>query len=475
MQHREADAGRLFAGSCAAVAALAFSFAALSGVMYALKGEYQLDNAQIGLIGGAGLWGMALSQAGFSSLCDVFGMRNLLRLACLGHVGGVLLFVAADGFAGLFAGALVLAIANGMVEAVCNPLVATLYPGRKAAMLNRLHLWFPGGIVLGGLAIWGLTLIDAGWRVKMLIMLGPVLVYAALLWRAHFPATEAAQHGARLGDAVRAVLTTPILWLFLILMMVTMSLELGPNRWIPAVLEAGGLPGILVLVLINGVMAIARANAHSLLARISPPLLLMGCTAIAGLGLLGLSFAEGAAQTVAAALVFAVGISVVWPTMMGFVSERAPRTGSLGLGLMAAAGSLAVGVITTPLLGEIADERLPQSVPPAAVRTLAADVVAVPGPLRGMAGSVAADPSAAATGPFLRRAAAGEAGPEIAARAAPLLHAGENRSGLFSFRYLVPFAALVCLIFGAVALRDRRSGGYAAQAEKAKLKKGAVA
>ena len=33
-------------------------------------------------------------------------------------------------------------------------------------------------------------------------------------------------------------------------MAITMSLELGPNRWIPAVLAAGGMPGILVLVLI---------------------------------------------------------------------------------------------------------------------------------------------------------------------------------------------------------------------------------
>ncbi|MFD2500314.1 hypothetical protein ACFSTI_17545 [Rhizorhabdus histidinilytica] len=85
--------------------ALAFSFAAMSGVMYDLKGEFLLDNAQVGLIGGAALWGMAISQIGFSSLCDVFGMRNLMRLACLGHVGGVLLFVTAGSFAGLFAGA----------------------------------------------------------------------------------------------------------------------------------------------------------------------------------------------------------------------------------------------------------------------------------------------------------------------------------------------------------------------------------
>jgi MFS family permease len=472
----ELNAGRLFAGSCAAVATLACSFASLSGVMFQLKSVFLLDNAQIGLIGGAGLWGMAVSQLGFSSLCDVIGMRNLMRLTFIGHVSGVLLFVSASGLTGLFAGALVIAIANGMIEAVCNPLVATLYPDRKAGMLNRLHLWFPGGIVIGGLAIWALDAVGAGWQAKMLILLLPALLYAWLLLRADFPATEAAQCGARPMDAFRAVATTPILWLFLGLMMVTMSLELGPNRWIPAVLEAGGIPGILVLVLINGVMALTRANAHAIFNRASPPVLLMICTATAGLGLLWLSFASGLVQTVAASLVFAIGISIVWPTMMGFVSERAPHTGALGLGMMAAAGSIAVGVITTPLLGEIADAHLPAAVPAAQIHALAANVVAnpaAPAELRKTAQTVlSGSSSAGAIGNLLRRSADGEAGSRIATAAAPLLHAGENRSGLLSFRYLVPFAALVSLVFGLVALTDRRGGGYAAKVTRAKLTKG---
>jgi MFS family permease len=469
-------ANRLFAGSCAAIATLAFSFASLSGVMFQLKGAFLLDNAEVGLIGGAGLWGMAISQLGFSSLCDVVGMRNLLRFAFLGHFAGVLLFISATGFDSLFAGALVLAIANGVIEAVCNPLVATLYPDRKAGMLNRLHLWFPGGIVIGGLLVWALQLVGSGWQAKMLLILLPALLYAWLLLRADFPSTEVAQCGARPADAFRAVATTPVLWLFLGLMMITMSLELGPNRWIPAVLEAGGIPGILVLVLINGVMAVTRANAHSILEKASPPILLMMCTATAGLGLLWLSFATGIAQTVAAALVFAIGISIVWPTMMGFVSERAPRTGALGLGMMAAAGSIAVGLITTPLLGQIADQHLPAAIPATQIHALAAEISAsrtTQPKLRVDAQALLAGrASIEATDELLRRAADGEAGPAIAATAAPVLHAGENRSGLLSFRYLVPFAAFVALVFALVAISDRRAGGYREKVNRAKLMKG---
>lgn len=475
MEDTHNDSRRLFAGACAAICALAFSFAALSGIMYQLKGEFLMGNGQIGLIGGAGLWGMAISQIGFSSLCDAFGMRNLMRLAALGHVAGVALIISANGFTSLFVGALVLAIANGMVEAVCNPLVATLYKARKAAMLNRLHLWFPGGIVISGLILWTMAGLD--WRWMMAIVVPPTLLYTWLFTGPRFPATEAAEAGGRLGDALRAVGTTPIFWLFLGLMAITMSLELGPNRWIPAVLEAGGMPGILVLVLINGVMAIARGNAHAILDRVSPVVLLCVSTATAGIGLLWLSYASGLVQTIAAALVFAIGISMVWPTMMGFVAERTPKTGALGLGLMAAAGSLAVGLVTTPLLGTIADRHLPQAIEAPSARTLVEQVVSAPAAdpkLRAEAQAILAAPELpTATGDFLRRVAADETNGPAAKAAADLLHPAENRSGLLAFRYLVPFALLVSLIFALVAFGDRRAGGYAAAVERARFQQGA--
>jgi len=468
--------GRLFFGSCTAITALAFTFAAMSGIMFQLKSEFLLDNAQVGLIGGASLWGMALSQFSFSALCDVVGMRNLLRAALVGHIVGVVLMVTAKGFDGLFAGALVLAIGNGVIEAVCNPLTAALFPDRKAGMLNRMHLWFPGGVALGGVFIWGLDLIHADWRAKVLLVLVPAFAYGLIFLREIFPPTEAKAAGERVVDSIKAVATTPLLWLFLLLMTVTMSLELGPNRWIPAVLQAGGMPGILVLVLINGVMAVMRANAHGILARVSPPVLLMVGCGTAGLGLLGLSYSTGVAETVAAALVFAVGIAVVWPTMMGFVAERAPKTGALGLGLMAAAGSLAVGVVTTPLLGEVADSHFTQTLQRPVIAQMATGVLAEPGSspasLLADARAVVAAPALPTpeTSDFLRRAAAGEAGTAVAAQAQPLLDGADNKSGLLSFRYMAPFALLVCLIFAIVVLSDRRAGGYRAQVDRARLK-----
>ena len=81
----------------------------------------------------------------------------------------------------LFLGALVLALGNGTVEAACNPLVTTIYPEQKTRKLNQFHVWFPGGIVIGGVA--SFLLDKAGvidWRIKLALILVPTVIYGIL-------------------------------------------------------------------------------------------------------------------------------------------------------------------------------------------------------------------------------------------------------------------------------------------------------
>ncbi len=84
---------------------------------------------------------------------DIIGMKKLLLLACVFHLVGILLTVFASGYWTLFLSTLLIGIANGTVEAACNPLVAAIYPDNKTTKLNHFHLWFPGGIVIGTLIV----------------------------------------------------------------------------------------------------------------------------------------------------------------------------------------------------------------------------------------------------------------------------------------------------------------------------------
>ncbi|HSG50366.1 MAG TPA: MFS transporter, partial [Longimicrobiales bacterium] len=368
----EVNASRLFLGSCMALIATSVAFATVGAIMLALKGEFVLDNAQVGWIGGAALWGFAVSQLVFAPLADTLGMRFLLRLSFLGHLAGTVVMMFAGGFWPLFTGALIIAMANGLVEAACNPLVATLFPDNKTVKLNQFHVWFPGGVVLGGLAAYGLD--QAGvaglagfgaWQIKLALILIPTLIYGVLLLGETFPDTEGVQHGVSVGETFKAALGTPFMWIMLIAMAMTASVELGPNRWVPAVLEAGGMAGILVLVWINGLMAVLRYRAGPVVEQLSPTGILLASSVVAGIGLTWLSYTQGGVPTFAAATVFAVGVCYFWPTMLGVVSERVPRSGALGLGLMGAVGMATVGLVTSPAMGRIADEYANQRLPAA--------------------------------------------------------------------------------------------------------------
>lgn len=472
------DHRRLFLGSCVALIATSVAFATVGAIMLALKREFVLTNQEVGWIGGAALWGFAVSQLIFAPLCDTLGMRFLLRVSFLGHLGGTLIMMMADGFWTLVAGALVIAMANGLVEAACNPLVASLYPENKTVKLNRFHVWFPGGVVIGGLGSFGLDAVGFGaWQLKLGLILVPTLAYGWLLLAQPFPATEGVRAGVGLGEMFKAAFATPLMWVMLVAMAMTASVELGPNRWIPAVLEAGGMAGILVLVWINGLMAVLRYRAGPVVKQLSPTGVLLASAALSGLGLLGLSLGGAGWATLGSATVFAVGVCYFWPTMLGVVSERVPKSGALGLGLMGAVGTAVVGLVTAPTMGQIADRYAHERIPVQATMTLlessavtlsGLDDVDAQAAARS-AEDVLADFENAgslpqpATANALRAIIASDASPELVAEAQSILGPADNYGGLISFRYLVPLCGVLMLIFGTLYMRDRRGGGYAVE------------
>lgn len=476
------DRRALFRTARVALLATAFCFAAVAAALGGIRAAFALTNAEVGLIAGAALWGLAIGQLILSPLCDVLGFRRMLLIAAGLQIAGVAVMIAASGFAMLMAGATLISIGNGAVEAACNPLVAALFPDRKATKLNHFHLWFPGGIAIGGVLTYSLDQIGVGaWQAKIALILVPALVYLAMTLQQAFPPTETRAAGLGLGDALKATAASLLMWLMLVLMAITASLELGPNRWIPSVIEAGGLPGILVLVFINGIMALLRGTAEPVLKRVAPTVVLLASTLLAAGGLLLIAHAHGLGAILAASAVFACGVAFLWPMMVGVVAERLPRTGATGLGLIAAVGAAFVGGITTPLMGEIADREVVARIDVAQVMMLASDVAmnrsaliaAAPERRRGEIAALAdsiqgVDLDGARAVGFARQLIAADPSPPLTARARALLAPIENAGGLASFATLVPFALTAALAFLILILIDRRRGGYAAAVDRAR-------
>ncbi len=348
---------QLFLASCIALIVTAMSFAIRGALIEPLGTQFGLTKEQIGLVLGTAFWGFTLAMVFGGPLCDVIGMGRLLTIAFIGHLLGIAGTIFANGFWSLFLSTLAFGLANGFVEAACNPLIATLYPDQKIKRLNLFHVWFPGGIVIGGLAAYliGPESLNLGgkehyWKIQMASMLLPLFVYGAMFMGKKFPVTERVASGVTMGQMFAACLT-PLFLLFVVCMLMTASTELGTTQWLPNILTlTTGASGLLYLVWINGLMAVGRMFAGPIVHRVSPVAMLIGSSLFSAIGLVLLSRATSSATAAVAATLFAIGVCFFWPTMLGVVSERFPRTGALGLAIMGGAGMLSVSFIL-PVMG----------------------------------------------------------------------------------------------------------------------------
>ena len=339
---------RLFTASCVALIVTAMSFALRGAATGDWVTQFNLTNAQAGWINGTAFWGFTLGMVFGGPLVDALGFGRILGIAFVGHAAGIVLTIAAWDFWSLFAGTLLFGIANGSVEAACNPLVASLYPNNTTTKLNHFHVWFPGGIVIGGLLSFVFGKLGLGWKAQFATMLVPLATYGVLFFGQPFPQTERVQRGESTGSMFAACLSPGFL-LMVGCMLLTASTELGPGQWIPSILEHAGVSGILVLVWITGLMAVGRMFAGPFVHKLSPIGMLIGSAILSMAGLYAMSHTTGA-TLFASATVFAFGVCFFWPTMLGFVAENYPKTGALGLAIMGGAGMLSVSIVL-PIIG----------------------------------------------------------------------------------------------------------------------------
>ena len=357
---------QLFIASCIALTVTSMTFAIRAGMLGQLGIDFGLSTEQLGYIAGTAFWGFPLAVIIGGALVDTIGMRKLMYAAFVSHVLGIVLTIVAGGFWGLFISTLLIGIANGLVEAVCNPLIASMYPENKTTKLNHFHIWFPGGLVIGGLVAYFLSNAGIGWQVQMATMLVPAVIYGFLFFGKAFPVTERVAQGVSTSDMYKSLLQ-PLYIFMVVCMLGTAVTELGTNQWIDLLLRSVTENALLLLVFISSIMAVGRGFAGPIIHRMSPAGVLSFSAAFATIGLYLLATQTGTMLFVAAA-VFAVGVTYFWPTMLGFVAEYTPKTGAVGLSLIGGAGMFAVSIFS-PIMGKMYDNNIAAQLPEGAVVT----------------------------------------------------------------------------------------------------------
>jgi len=193
---------------------------------------------------------------------------------------------------------------------------------------------------------------EIGWEWLMATLFVPLVIYGIMMIKLKFPVTERVQSGVSYTDMWRAILK-PLFLVMLFCMLLTAAIELTTNQRIDALLKETGAAPILVLAFINGIMALGRLFAGPIVHKLKSTGMLMFSAIFSLVGLILMSYTTNALLFVAAGI-FAVGICFFWPTMLGFISEKIPESGALGLSIFGGAGMLSVSIFL-PISGLLSD------------------------------------------------------------------------------------------------------------------------
>jgi MFS family permease len=346
----QVNKNKIFLAACMALIVTSMTFAIRAGILTQLGVDFKISNEELGWINSMAFLGFPLAMLVGGLLYNSLGAKKLLVIAFVCHLLGLGLTIYAGGFWTLIISTFFIGFANGSVEAACNPMIADMYTNNRTAMLNKFHVWFPGGLVIGALVSKFMTDGGLGWQLQIATMIIPTLIYGYLIFTEKFPQSENIESDTK---ANIKALANPLFLFMLVCMTLTATSEFIPQQWIETILGNSGASPMLVLALVTGIMALGRFFAGPIVHKLNPVGVLLMSAIVTAVAIYFMSVANGNMIYVAAAL-FALGVCYFWPTMIGFVSEYTAKTGALGMSLVGGAGMFATS-IWNPIIGSRLD------------------------------------------------------------------------------------------------------------------------
>jgi MFS family permease len=404
----EAEKQKLFWASFMALMAAGIAFVFRSMVPSLWADHLQLNDAEVGQLFGAGLWPIAITMIMFSLLVDKIGYKISMFCAFGLQLLSTILTLTATSFSAMWLACFVAGLGHGIIEACINPLCASIYRNEKSKWLNYLHASWPAGIMLGGIVYLLFFNSTTDWgtaKFAFLMLLIPVLAYGYLFATCHrYPVDERVENNVSVLDMLKEcgglgiglasifliyeictqlqafpdeyrlsisaglgivvgvvagfVLNSKGKWMFFILCVVMIPLaaaEIATDGWIKKLMEPSmGQYAGWALVFSASIMMVLRFFAGFPLKYMSPPGLLLFSSIFSIAGLYVLSASSGIMVFVAFVL-YAIGQTFYWPTVLGLVSEQFPKGGAMTLNTVSAMGLLTVGIFGFPFLGSVND------------------------------------------------------------------------------------------------------------------------
>ncbi|MEQ9289145.1 MAG: MFS transporter [Cyclobacteriaceae bacterium] len=339
---------RLFYGSCFALITTALSFSIRAGILPQLGEELSLSAEQLGYINSMWFLGFPISMVVGGMIYHTVGGKRIMQFAFLAHGLGIIMTIYSGSYIGLLISTLLIGLGNGCTEAACNPMIADAYEGNTMSkMMNRFHMWFPGGIVLGSLVSKFMTDAGFGWESQIWVIMIPTLIYAYAFFGQEWPKAKVEQAATLSGNF--SAMLSPLFIFMMVCMALTAISEFGPQQWVGLILAKSGAQPMLILALVTGLMAVARYFGGEMVGKFDQTGVLLGSAVLATIGIYLFSTQTGAMAYVAA-IFFALGIAYFWPNMIGFIADKIPASGALGMSIIGAVGMFSTSIFQ-PIIG----------------------------------------------------------------------------------------------------------------------------
>ncbi|WP_254506734.1 MFS transporter [Anatilimnocola floriformis] len=427
------NAYRLLWAGFMAILAAGVGFAIRGGIFDNWGSEFGFTATELGAIGAAGFTGFCFGIIIGGVVVDKVGYGWLVAAAFLFHIASAVVtfaamapenvasldkvaLEAAKNSASLYLtiGMFLFAIANGTLEAVANPLVATLFPNNRTHYLNILHASWPAGLVLGSALGWVLDdMFKIHWKYQLALYLIPTALYGIMFIGQKFPKSEASEKGLSLGEmfkdvgilgglvvcylialffgdffkpffadkesaipmylgyAIGGVLLILIgvitkfsigsflLFVLFITHALVGAVELGTDGWIQNITGniLSSSEGKILFVFTSSVMFFLRFCSEFIEKnlKMSPIAILLVCAILGCIGLNLTSMTTSFVMALLALTVYGIGKTFFWPTMLAVASDRFPRSGAVAISIMGGIGMMSAGLVGSKGLGYFKD------------------------------------------------------------------------------------------------------------------------
>ncbi len=338
----------LFYASCFAVVTNALSFSIRAGILPQLGQELNLSAEELGFINSMWFLGFPISMIIGGLVYNKIGGKIIMQFAFLAHTVGIIMTIYSGSYTGLLISTLLIGFGNGCTEAACNPMIADSYEGNDIIkMMNRFHMWFPGGIVIGALVSKFMTDANFGWQAQMWVLIIPTLIYVYLFYGKSWPKAKT-QEAASLSGNFKAM-GTPLFVFMMVCMALTAISEFGPQQWVGLILAKSGAQPMLILALVTGLMAVVRYFGGDVVKKLDQTGVFLVSAVLTLIGIFLFSTQTGSMAYIAA-VVYALGIAYFWPNMLGFIADKIPNSGAIGLSIIGSVGMFS-GSIFQPIIG----------------------------------------------------------------------------------------------------------------------------